>query len=303
MVAVQRELIHALAVEPKEIADPGASGAIPIQHSGYVNLVSAAGETRTLADPVFIGQVIDLVFITDGGDVTITVASPIDQTGNNTLVFSNVGEHIRLVGFYNGTDGWEWRSLGTAIATSSVKAFRIPLADVLGADGADLAISETAGDFYRNIGTNQRLILGEVSNGTTEADREVSVGLFEFQLPDNYVAGGTITIRAGVDITGSGAIEASTIDFSAYLQNGISGAIGSDLVTTAATAISATAANKDFVVTPTGLVAGDLLAIKMTTSVSNTDSTAIQAQIAALEARCMTAGAPAGTSGPVLSIV
>ncbi len=164
--------------------------------------------------------------------------------------------------------------------------YRIPLSSVLGADGADLAITETAGDFYRNIGTNQLLILGEVSNGTVGADTEVSVGWFEFQLPAEYVAGGDISIRAGVDVVGTGALGTCTIDFSAYLQNATSGAVGSDLVTTAATAITATAGLKSFVVTPTGLVAGDLLIIKMTTSVDNTNSTAIQAQISGLDVLC-----------------
>lgn len=173
-----------------------------------------------------------------------------------------------------------------SLVEEALKAYRIPFDSVLGADGAVLAISETAGDFYRSLGTNQRLILGEVSNGTVGADTEVSVGLFEFQLPPEYVAGGDITIRAGVDVVGTGALGTCTIDFSAYLQNKVTGAVGSDLVTTAATAISATAAAKDFVVDATGLVAGDLLVIKMTTSVDNTDSTAIQAQISGLEVLC-----------------
>ena len=177
-------------------------------------------------------------------------------------------------------------TIARADMATETKGFRIPVATVLGADGADLAITETAGDFYRTIGTNQLNILGEVSNGTVGADTEVSVGWFEFQLPHNYVDAGAITIRAGVDVTGSGALGTCTIDFEARLQDGLTGAVGSDLVSTAATAISATQANKDFVVTPTGLVAGDLLVVKMTTSVDNTNSTAIQAQISRLEIRC-----------------
>jgi hypothetical protein len=173
-----------------------------------------------------------------------------------------------------------------SLTEDALQPYRIPLASVLGADGADLAITETAGDFYRNIGTNQLLILGEVSNGTVGADLEVSVGWFEFQLPPEYVAGGDISIQAGVDVTGAGALGTCTIDFSAYLQNPITGAVGSDLVTTNATAISKTEGLKTFVVTPTGLVAGNLLIIKMTTSVDNTDSTAIQAQISALNVLC-----------------
>lgn len=181
-----------------------------------------------------------------------------------------------------------------AIARSKLatetKAFRVPLASVLGATAVHITATEAAGTFSRSYGTNQLLLLGEISNGTVGADTEVSVGTFEFQLPPEYLDGGAITIRAGVDVTGAGALGTCTIDFEAFLQNGVSGAVGADLVTTAATAISATAANKDFVVNPTGLVSGDLLVIRMTTSVDNTNSTAIQAQIAALEVRCEVKG-------------
>lgn len=138
---------------------------------------------------------------------------------------------------------------------------------VRGADGADLALSETAGDFFRNIGTNQFLIDGEATVNETEA----SVGWFSFTLPPEYVAGESITIRAGagVVLAGDAALTSATIDFEAYKQ-ATDGTVGSDLVATAATAITTTIGNKDFTVTPTGLVAGDMLNVKMTTSVVET---------------------------------
>ncbi len=138
---------------------------------------------------------------------------------------------------------------------------------VLGADMAALAAAETAGDFFRNIGTNQALIDGEA----TINEQEVSVGWFVFTLPPEYVAGGDIKIRAGagVVLAGDAALTAATIDFSAYLQ-AVDGSVGSDLVATAAQAITTTFGNKDFTVTPTGLVAGDPLVVKMTTDVTET---------------------------------
>ena len=107
----QVEEINARGVEPVSIPDPGASGAIDVSHSGYVELVSGGAETRTMADPVFKGQVIDLTFITDGGDCVVTTASPVNQTGNNTVTFADIGDHQRLVGFWNSNDGWEWREI------------------------------------------------------------------------------------------------------------------------------------------------------------------------------------------------
>jgi len=114
MVAkVQRERIYALGVEPRRILDPGDAGTIDTTETGYCELTSAGAETRTLADPQFRGQTLDLVFVSDGGDCVVTASSPINQSGNTIITFDDIGEHIRLVGFYNATDGWEWRDIIT----------------------------------------------------------------------------------------------------------------------------------------------------------------------------------------------
>lgn len=104
-----KENILALGVEPREIDDPGDAGAISINQPGYCLLVTTGAETRTLADPSYIGQVMDFFFYTDGGDCVITAASPINQAGNTTMTFADVGDHLQLCGHYNPTDGWEWR--------------------------------------------------------------------------------------------------------------------------------------------------------------------------------------------------
>jgi len=94
------------------IADPGnTTKAIPVTNSGSCPLVSVgAAETRTLADPTFAGQVLNLCFKTDGGDITITAASPINQTANNTMLFEDVGDNLVLIGCNDGAD-IEWRVL------------------------------------------------------------------------------------------------------------------------------------------------------------------------------------------------
>lgn len=90
-----------------------------------------------------------------------------------------------------------------------------------------------------------------------------------FQLPHNYVAGETVTIRAKAGMLTTVADTAATIDFAAYRSNDESG-IGSDLVTTSATTInSLTLANKDFTVTPTTLNPGDTLDIRMAVLVND----------------------------------
>jgi hypothetical protein len=105
------ERIYSLGVEPRLIPDPGNGGAIDTLQDGYCEITSTGVETRTLSDPQRKGQIIDIVFITDGGTVTITAASPLNQAGNTVITLTDVGEHTRLMGAWNATDGWEWRQI------------------------------------------------------------------------------------------------------------------------------------------------------------------------------------------------
>lgn len=72
------------------IADPGDAGAIPVTFDGCCAMTSAGAETRTLAAPAFIGQRISLICDVDGGSIVVTVASAVNQTGNNTLTLAEV---------------------------------------------------------------------------------------------------------------------------------------------------------------------------------------------------------------------
>ena len=88
----------------KAITDPGNAGAIPVTTSGYCPIVTAGSETRTLAAPSFIGQELLLYIKTDGGTCVITVASAVNQTGNNTLTLADVRDVIRLVAIESGSN-------------------------------------------------------------------------------------------------------------------------------------------------------------------------------------------------------
>ena len=104
---------------PKEITDPGASGAIPVTRSGNVPLTTAAAETRTLAIPAVAGITLSLSLAVDGGDCTITAASAINQTGDNTIVLGDAGDTIVLIAVKKAT-GLVWRVLvndGCALST------------------------------------------------------------------------------------------------------------------------------------------------------------------------------------------
>lgn len=81
-----------------DIDDPGDGNAIPVTASGNISLVTGGAETRTLADPPAgsIGREIALSLDTDGGDCVLTAANPVNQAGNNTLLFDAVGETVVL---------------------------------------------------------------------------------------------------------------------------------------------------------------------------------------------------------------
>lgn len=96
----------------EEIDDPGDGGAIPVTSSGSCMLTSGgSGETRTLAIPTEVGQQLSIGFDTDGGgDIVITVAQPVNQTGNNTLTTQDAGDHISLIAITVG-GAYRWRVL------------------------------------------------------------------------------------------------------------------------------------------------------------------------------------------------
>ena len=101
------------------IADPGASGAIPVTQSGHVDLVTAGAETRTLAAPSAAGQVLALGFKTRVGNCVITCATGLNGTGNNTATFDTAGDLLTLVALYVGTN-LRWRVMandGVTLAT------------------------------------------------------------------------------------------------------------------------------------------------------------------------------------------
>jgi len=105
-VRVRLDGIASVANNPKTtgIADPGNAGAIPVTASGHVDIVTAAAETRTIAAPSFVGQELLLSMKTDGGDCVITVATTINQAGNNTITLNDAGDCVVLLAKQNGAN-------------------------------------------------------------------------------------------------------------------------------------------------------------------------------------------------------
>jgi len=103
------------------IADPGTGKAIPVTGNGNVALTLAgAGETNTLAVPTFAGQILTISADTVAASAarTVTVASAINATGNNTLTFDAAGGFISLYGIKLG-ETFAWRVLASDGVTLS----------------------------------------------------------------------------------------------------------------------------------------------------------------------------------------
>lgn len=103
-----------------EITDPDDAGAIPVTQSGTCMLVSAGAETRTLAIPTFLGQRITLTCKTYVGNIVLTAAAAVNQTGNNTLTFGAARDTIVLQAIELNGDTLAWQVVandGVALST------------------------------------------------------------------------------------------------------------------------------------------------------------------------------------------
>lgn len=109
------------------------------------------------------------------------------------------------------------------------------------------------------------------------------------QLPWEYQAGQTVTLRFKAGMITTASDTTATLDCEAYkLQSDPDDAIGSDLVSTSATTMNSTTfADIDFVVTPTGLSPGDILDVRVTTGVNDgATATAVIAGITSCKLLC-----------------
>lgn len=157
------------------------------------------------------------------------------------------------------------------LITDSTAIYELPLTSFRVHDAYQTNLPGTAliddlGLTSGTYGTDVPTMRSEDLNGDGTA---ASYARTSFTLPPEYLSGGTITLRIYAD-TQAGA---ASVDAQAFLASKTGIAIsGSDLVTTAATAVTTTFGAKEFTITPTSRVAGDTLDIRLavigTTSVT-----------------------------------
>jgi hypothetical protein len=153
-----------------------------------------------------------------------------------------------------------------------VKKINIPLELVRVHDAfqTSLPTSASSDDLGLVIGT-----FGTDAMVVQSSDSKVAsvtqYGRFTFRLPENYVSGGLISVAAHVGMKTTISDGTATIDFQVYAKDEATGLVGSDLVSTPATTInSLTAAAKEFVVSPIGLIGGNELDVRVAIAITDT---------------------------------
>ena len=108
------------------------------------------------------------------------------------------------------------------------------------------------------------------------------------RLPAEYDAGEDVVLRFRAGMLTTIADTTATLDVEAYKLDDEAGVDGSDLVTTAAQTInSLTAADKDFVVSASGLSPGDLLDVRIAVAINDgASATAVVGLVGSASLRC-----------------
>jgi hypothetical protein len=152
--------------------------------------------------------------------------------------------------------------------TNAKSDLGVPMTATAGTPAGTVGVTRTAGSVL--------VLTGEATSG---ASAKTDKALFEFDLPDTYVAGANIAVTVNCNYSGTVVTTASTtMTVAAYSEiNGVEAA----LPVTAAQLIPATAGNLVFTVTGTGLTPGAHVALELVMLVTS-GSGAVTGQINAV---------------------
>lgn len=148
----------------------------------------------------------------------------------------------------------------------------VPLSDVKLPTLLEPAATAGSGVFGLVAGTHgsaSATLIGEAASGGSKT----SIGRFLYKLPDWYVAGSAITLRIAAKVATGLANTSDSLDVQVYKIDKAAG-VGSDICATAAkTTLTTSYADYDFTITPTGLQAGDVLDVEITSVENDTGGT------------------------------
>lgn len=245
-------------------------------HSPRTKAVALNGNTAvTLANDTNASQQVTglSIYNIDTAAVTLTIKQTIAGTAytlyNFTLQVGDTWYYDERTGPYVIDTSGQLKQTATS---TSVQPFAIPLSLFKKTDGiTDTPASAATTNFGFVMGTDGT-DYPHLETIDSKAATTAVVGRFFCKLPENYVAGSAVTIRfrAGMKTTIADNAAATTLGIKVYSNLGIANTGSADLNTTTAQSIdSLTAANYDFVITPTGLVAGQDLHVKVTLTVTD----------------------------------
>jgi len=183
-------------------------------------------------------------------------------------------------------------AIGRAKLALESKKYLIPLTDLRVWDAMQTNLPGTgAADDLAIIGGTFGSGSPSIQTGDVKASSTTRRARFLVPLPAEYENAGTVTLRASAGMVTTVSDTTATIDFEVYESNKTTG-IGSDLCATAATTInSLTFGDKDFSITAAGLVAGDLLDVRVSIAVvDGATATAVIGAFGSLELICQVRG-------------
>lgn len=182
-------------------------------------------------------------------------------------------------------------SKGNILALAELQSFPVPLTDFRVWDAMHTPLSGTpATDDLALIGgtfgTSTPSLRSEDLKALGATNKRARVLV---QLPWEYIAGESVSIRVRAGMITTVAGTSSTVDVEAYkLQGDPDDAIGSDLVSTAATTMNSLVfTDIDFALTPSALSPGDILDVRLTIAVNDgASATAVIAAITSVKLLC-----------------
>lgn len=264
-------------LEFAKIKDPGSGGTVKMNNHGVATcgFISAGAEARTVNGPSRVGQELTLYLDTDGGNVTVTVK---DSGGNTTYTHSlnDAGDVLLYRSLKTGsTLVWSLIAstggFGATTGTREVPLTSFRVHDALQTNLPGTAANDDMAIITGTPGTDAPTLQGVDFGGTTTDEAAAC----ELVIPEDYAPGGTLTLRVRAAMLTTVSDGTATVDVNVWKPDG-DGAVGSDLCATAAQSInSLTLANKDFTITPTGLVAGDKLMVKLSFAGSDTGNVGV----------------------------
>lgn len=193
-----------------------------------------------------------------GSDLCATAAQSMNSLTPANLNFTitptglAAGDHLIIRLSFAGTDGTDAGAMIPEISAVNL-IVGTTAAVTAAASGDDMAL------VTGTPGTDAPTLQGVDFGGTTSDEKAA----FEFVLPQEYRAGAAITVRVKAGLLTTVADTSATLDVECWKDAG-DGSVGADICATAAQSInSLTMANKDFTITPTGIVPGDRLVIRL----------------------------------------